>query len=75
MNDTSYRTRREDRIRYALSKQVPAMRFTVEIHTDYGTLSFYDNDAKRIASLAQTLLERQLKRLCTTKPNAVTRRG
>ena len=38
------------------------MRFSVEIHTDYGTLCFYYKDAMRIASLAQTLLERQLKR-------------
>jgi len=73
MNDDSYRTRREDRIRYALSKQVPAMGFGVYIHTDYGTLSFYDTDAQRIAKLAKTLLERQLRRLTAAKAKPVTR--
>lgn len=73
MNETDYHARREERIRYALAKQVPAMRFGVEIHTDYGTLSFYDSDAQRIATLAKTLLERQLKRLSAAKAKPVTR--
>jgi hypothetical protein len=65
---------REERIRYALSKQVPAMRMNVEIHTDYGTLHFHYKDARRIANLAQTLLEQQLKRIAVANAKASCRR-
>ena len=65
---------REARIRYALSKQVPAMRMNVEIHTEYGTLHFHYKDARRIADLAQTLLEQQLKRIVATNAKAACRR-
>jgi len=37
----AYCISREERIRYALSKQVPAMRMNVEIHTEYGLLHFH----------------------------------
>lgn len=73
MNDDSYLASRQDRIHYALAKQVPTLRMNVEIHTCYGPLFFHYQDAQRIASLVQTLLERQLKRL-STKPKAATRR-
>lgn len=73
-NEANDRISREDRIRYALSKQVPAMRMTVEIHTSYGTLHFHYKDAQRIASLVQTLLERQLKRISAANAKAASRR-
>lgn len=69
-NEAHDRISREERIRYALSKQVPAMRMNVEIHTSYGTLHFHYKDAQRIASLAQTLLERQLRRITAENTKA-----
>ncbi len=58
----AHRRQYEDTIRYALDKQIPAIRFTVEIQTEYGPLCFYYKDAMRIASLAERLLKQQLKR-------------
>jgi len=73
MHDT-VRASHHARLRYALDKQLPSLRRTVEILTDYGPLYFHHHDAKRIARLVQTLLERQLERLCVTTPKPVTRR-
>lgn len=50
----------EEEIGYALSKQVPAMRYQVTLETDYGSLTLEGRDAERIAALVQKLLERKL---------------
>lgn len=47
-------------IAYALSKQVPAMRYRVTLETDYGDLTLEGRDAERVAVLVQKLLEARL---------------
>ena len=54
---------RSEQIRYALAKQVPCMQYTVEIHTEYGTLHIYEPDAARVARLIESILRKELKRL------------
>jgi len=58
----AHRRQYQQRIRFALDKQIPAIRFTLEIHTPYGPLCFDYKDAMRIANLAERLLKQQLKR-------------
>lgn len=50
-----------DRIRYALSKQVPDMAREVRIETSYGELQLYGADARRIAALVEKLLRARLR--------------
>ncbi len=50
-------------ISYALSKQVPAMRYRVTLETDYGALVLEGSDAEKIAALCEKLLHRQLAQL------------
>lgn len=45
---------------YALSKQVPAMRSTVTLHTDYGELVLYGNDAAKVATVVERMLHKKL---------------
>ena len=52
-----------DEIGYALSKQVPAMRREVILHTHYGELHLQDEDAARVAALVQRMLEAKLRKL------------
>jgi hypothetical protein len=72
-NEAADHISREDRIHYALAKQVPAMRMNVEIHTSHGTLHFHYKDAQRIANLVQTLLERQLRHIRVANARAASR--
>lgn len=51
-----------DDIRYALAKMVPDMARRVELHTNYGPLMLFDQDAQRIAVLVERILLAQLKR-------------
>lgn len=44
-------------IDYALSKQVPAMRNTVRLCSDYGELVLYGQAAKRVADAAERVLK------------------
>jgi hypothetical protein len=53
----------EDRVLYALAKQVPAMRREVTLHTNYGEFTLYDQDAARVAAVVEKILERKLKQL------------
>lgn len=48
---------------YALSKQVPAMRYEVRLDTSYGELALTGRDAERVAALVQKLLEAKLRKL------------
>jgi len=48
-------------IRYALSKQVPAMAYEVRIETSYGELALYGADARKVAALVEKLLHARLK--------------
>jgi hypothetical protein len=50
-----------DRIRYALSKQVPDMAHEVRIETSYGELQLYGADARKIAALVEKLLRARLR--------------
>jgi len=50
-----------DRIRYALSKQVPDMAREVRIETSYGELQLYGADARKIAALVDKLLRARLR--------------
>lgn len=53
----------EDEIRYALAKQVPAMETEVILHTNYGEVPLYDEDAALVAILVRHLLQEKLRRL------------
>jgi len=48
---------------YALSKQVPAMRDEVTLHTVYGDLTLYDGEAAQVAALVEQLLRRRWRRM------------
>jgi hypothetical protein len=50
-----------DRIRYALSKQVPDMAREVRIETSYGELHLVGADARKIAALVEKLLRARLR--------------
>lgn len=49
------------RILYALAKQVPDMAREVRIETNYGTVSLYGADARKVAALVERLLRAKLK--------------
>ena len=53
----------EEEIGYALSKQVPAMRYRVTLETDYGALTLEGRDAEKVAAVVQKLLEAEHKKL------------
>ena len=53
----------EERVFYALAKQVPAMRSEVTLHGNYGEFTLYDQDAARVAAVAEKILRRKLKQL------------
>lgn len=48
---------------YALSKQVPAMRRSVTLATDYGELVLHEDEAAQVAVLVERLLRVRLARL------------
>lgn len=48
---------------YALAKQVPAMRLTVTLDTDYGALVLEGEEAAQVAALVERLLEARLAQL------------
>ena len=52
-----------DEIGYALSKQVPAMRREVILHTHYGELHLHDEEAAQVAVLVKQILEAKLRKL------------
>ena len=47
---------------YALAKQVPAMREAVTLHTVYGDLVLYGQEAAQVAAVVERLLERRWQR-------------
>lgn len=47
-------------LQYALGKQVPAARYALTIHTDYGAIRLEGDDANYIADHLETLLEHKL---------------
>ena len=53
---------KSDDIRYALAKMVPDMARRVELHTNYGPLMLFDQDAQRVAVLVERILLAMLKR-------------
>lgn len=53
----------EQRVRYALAKQVPAMRTEVTLHTSYGEFTLYEEDAARVAAVVEKIMQRKLKQL------------
>jgi hypothetical protein len=53
---------KSDDICYALAKMVPDMARRVELHTNYGPLMLFDQDAQRVAVLVERILSAQLKR-------------
>jgi len=53
----------EERLRYALAKQVPAMRREVTLHTCYGEFALYEEDAARVAAVVEKIMQRKLKQL------------
>ena len=46
---------------YALSRQVPAMREAVELHTTYGALVLYADEASAVAAVVERLLRARLR--------------
>jgi hypothetical protein len=54
---------KEERVRYALAKQVPAMRTEVTLHTSYGEFTLYEEDAARVAAVVEKIMQRKLKEL------------
>lgn len=48
---------------YALSRQVPAMRDAVELHTAYGVLVLYAIDASAVAAVVERLLRARLREI------------
>ena len=46
---------------YALSRQVPAMRDAVELHTTYGVLVLYADEAGAVAAVVERLLRARLR--------------
>jgi hypothetical protein len=54
---------KEERVRYALAKQVPAMRTEVTLHTSYGEFTLYEEDAARVAAVVEKIMQRKLKQL------------
>jgi hypothetical protein len=53
----------EERVRYALAKQVPAMQEEVTLHTSYGELTLYEEDAARVAAVVEKIMQKKLKQL------------
>lgn len=49
-------------LRYALSKQVPDMRYGLTLETTYGSLVLVGSDAAQVADLVEKLLRAKLKR-------------
>lgn len=49
-------------LRYALAKQVPAMRDGLTLETTYGSLDLVGSDAAQVAELVEKLLQAKLKR-------------
>ena len=47
-------------LQYALSKQIPAARYKMNIQTDYGDIQLWDDDANFIADRLEDLLEHKL---------------
>lgn len=50
-------------LRYALSRDIPAMKRHVRIQTGYGSVEFYGTQACKIAALCEELLRRRLRRI------------
>lgn len=50
-------------LRYALSRDIPAMKRHVRIQTGYGSVEFYGTQARKIAALCEELLRRRLQRV------------
>ncbi|MFN7643333.1 MAG: hypothetical protein ACK5PW_09665 [Burkholderiales bacterium] len=48
-------------LRYALSKQVPDMRYGLTLETTYGSLVLVGRDAAQVAELVERLLQAKLK--------------
>lgn len=53
----------EFEVSYALSKQVPAMRDEVTLHTSYGELVLYDHEAAQVAAVVERMLRTRWQRL------------
>lgn len=48
---------------YVLSRQVPAMREEVELHTAHGVLVLYAMDASAVAAVVERLLRARLREI------------
>jgi hypothetical protein len=53
----------EERVRYALAKQVPAMQTEVMLHTCYGGFTLHEEDAARVAAVVEKIMQKKLKQL------------
>jgi hypothetical protein len=52
-----------EQVKYALAKQIPAMRNEVVLHTSYGDILLWEADAARVAKLVQRIMEVKYRRL------------
>jgi hypothetical protein len=50
-------------VEYALAKQIPAMRNEVVLHTPYGDIVLWEEDAARVAKVVQRIMEVKHRRL------------
>jgi hypothetical protein len=50
-------------MRYALSRDIPAMKRHVRIQTGYGSVEFDGTQARKVAALCEELLRRRLQRM------------
>lgn len=51
------------KIHYAIAKQIPSLSSQIVINTNYGELSFYDEDAQRIQKLLEKISLENLEKL------------
>jgi len=56
-------TSEQERLSYALAKQVPAMAGGFSIYTSYGDIEIDADDAERIAEAVRVVLRRRLRSL------------
>jgi hypothetical protein len=69
-----YEIDREESITHALAHQIPSMHAEVILRTPYGCTTLYHRDAQRVAAIAKTALEKQLRFVLSRKTKAAARK-